>query len=112
MKLSDAEKKMVARLRRRKESFARWRWLRLFTSLFCIGAGIYFFLMLLKCMRPEINLIFIAMMILPLAYLFLWVGAWLMTDTLINWNGKPEVDLLLKLIEESQNDPNKQMIEK
>jgi hypothetical protein len=104
MQLSDTEKKMVARLRKRKQSFARWRWWLLLTSAFCMGVGIYCFSVLLRCFQLDSASGAIVAFMAPVAYLFVWGGAWMITDTLVNWRGKPEVDLLLKLIEDSQND--------
>jgi hypothetical protein len=104
MQLSDVEKKMVARLRKRKQSFARWRWMLLLSSALIIGCGIYCFSVLLRCFQLDSASGAIAAFIAPVAYLFVWGGTWMITDTLVNWHGKPEVDLLLKLMEDSQND--------
>ena len=39
----------------------------------------------------------------PIAIILVLTGAWFIADTLMNWHGKPEVDLLLRLIEESRD---------
>lgn len=113
MQLSDVEKKMVARLRKRKQALARSRWLFLFIGAFCIGVGVFCSVILLRCLRldPAITAAFsniaavaIAVVISPIAYFFVWGGAYILTDTLVHWRGRPEVDLLLRLIEDSRND--------
>ena len=106
MQLSDVEKKMVARLRKRKQAFIRLRWLLLFTSVVCIGVGVFCFVILLRCLhlvQSDSAAAVIAALAAPLAYFFVWGGTYILTDTLVNWRGRPEVDLLLRLIEESHD---------
>jgi hypothetical protein len=105
MQLSDAEKKMVARLRKRKQSFARWRWWLLLVHIFSMGVGCYGLWTMWRCfeMDPTLAIGEVAFFA-PIAYLFLYGGLWMMVDTLINWHGRPEADLLLRLMEDSQND--------
>lgn len=116
MQLSDAEKKMVARLIKRKQTFIRLRWLLLFTGVFNIGAGIFCIVILLRCLRldPAVTATFsniaavgIAALISPIAYFLFGIGGFILIDTLIHWRGRPEVDLLLRLIEDSRDIPNK-----
>ena len=104
MQLSDSEKKMVASLRKRKQTFARWRWWLLLTSVFSMGVGIFGFWTMLRCFQMDSAFVAEVAFSAPVAYLFLWGGIWMMIDTLAKWNGKPEVDLLLRLIEDSQDD--------
>ena len=104
MQLSDAEKKMVAKLRKRKQSFASWRWLLLLTSVFIIGCGAYCFSILLRFLKLDSAGVVSVALVAPFAYLLTWSGMWIMLDTLLNWHGRPEVDLLLRLVEESQDD--------
>jgi hypothetical protein len=104
MQLSDAEQKMVARLRKRKQTFARWRWALLFTGIFSMGIGIYCFVILLRMFQLDSTAAAWAAFFAPVAYLFLIIGTWIAADTLMSWHGKPEVDLLLRLMEDSQND--------
>lgn len=104
MQLSETEKKMVVRLRKRKQTFTRWRWSLLFMGIFSIGVGIYCFVILFRMFQLDSTAATWAAFFAPLAYLFVGIGAFLLTDTLIRWRGKPEVDLLLRLIEDSQND--------
>jgi hypothetical protein len=104
MQLSDTEKKIVARLRKRQQSFIRWRWGFVLSSIICIGCGIYGILILQQCFRPDFGAITILAIATPGTYVLLAFGAMILTYTIINWNGKPEVILLLRLIEESQDD--------
>jgi uncharacterized membrane protein YoaK (UPF0700 family) len=104
MQLSDTEKKMVARLRKRKQSFARWRWMLLLSSVFSICCGVYCFSILLRFFQLDSASAVSFAVVAPFAYLLIWSGVWIMLDTLVNWHGKPEVDLLLRLVEESQDD--------
>jgi hypothetical protein len=59
---------------------------------------------LLRCFQLDSAAASMAAFIAPVAYLSVWSGAYIVTDTLVHWHGKPEVDLLLKLLEDSQND--------
>lgn len=102
MRLSDSEQKLVVRLRKRKQSFARWRWLILLTSVFCIGVATYCFSVLSPLVESDSAVAAHAAFAAPVIYVFLGIGVWLMVDTLFSWHGRAEVDLLLKLIEESQ----------
>lgn len=110
MQLSDLEKKMVARLRKRKQTFVRLRWLFLFTGVINVGIGIFGFVILLRCLHlvqiDSAAAVTVALAA-PIVYFFVWFGTYILADTLIHWHGRPEVDLLLKLIEESRDVPNK-----
>jgi hypothetical protein len=104
MQLSDAEKKIVVRLQKQQQSFIRWRWGILLSSIVSIGCGIYCMLIVRQCFRPDFASITILAIGAPIAYGMFVIGVWLMIYTFMNWNGKPEVRLLLRLIEESQDD--------
>jgi hypothetical protein len=104
MQLSDAEKKMVVRLQRQQQSIVRWRWGILLSSIVCLGCGIYGFWISQQCIRPDVGAITVLAIVLPVAFLMFAIGAWLMVHTFTNWNGKAEVLLLLKLIEDSRDD--------
>jgi uncharacterized protein (DUF2062 family) len=110
MQLSDVEKKMVARLIKRKQTFIRLRWLLLFTGVFNVGIGIFCFVILLRCLhlaQLDSTAAVIVALAAPLVYFFIWVGTYILADTLIHWHGRPEVDLLLRLIENSRDIPDK-----
>ena len=98
MQLSDADKKIVARLQKRQQSFIRWRWGILLSSLVSLGCGIYCILILQQCFRPDFSSITILAAATPVAFMMVAMGAWLMVYTFMNWNGKPEISLLLRLL--------------
>src|SRR5215469_7848845 len=100
MKLSDAEQKLVAKLRKQQRDFIRLRWFRLIISGLSTGVGIYGLLALYRSSRSDSLFAVLATFIVPVAYFFLVLGAWLGADTLMNWHGRAEVDLLLRLIED------------
>ena len=104
MKLSDAEQRLVARLRKRQRDFVRLRWLLLIFSALSMGAGIFGLVGLYHCYRADFVFAVAATFMAPLAYLFFFLGVWLAADTLISWRGRAEVDLLLRLIEDSRDD--------
>jgi hypothetical protein len=110
MQISEAEKKMVERLRKKKNTFMHIRAGLLFSGVFSIGVGVFCSVMCLRWFQLDSGLTGItglttAMIafFMPGAYLFVMMGTWILTDTLINWNGKPEVDLLLRVIEDAQD---------
>ena len=104
MKLSDTEKKMVVRLQRQQRSFVRSRWGILLSSIVCLGCGIYGMWISLQCIRPDVGAIVVLATVLTVACFMFAIGAWLMVYTFANWSGKPEVRLLLKLIEDLRDD--------
>lgn len=104
MRLTDTEKRMVARLQKQQESFTRWRWGILLSSMVSLGCGIFAMLILRQCFKPDFGSIIILAIGTPVGYLMMGMGIWLMFHTILNWNGKPEIRLLLKLIEESRDD--------
>lgn len=103
MQLSDTEKKMVSRLQKQQTSLIRWRWAMLLSSTVCLSGGIYTALVLQQCFKAEITAVTILAVASPIEYLLFGAGTWLMITTLLNWNGKPETTLLLKLIEASRD---------
>jgi hypothetical protein len=111
MQLSDTDKKLVARLKKRQQQLIRWRWVGLLAALVSIGAGFYIYEVLVRItvhfiQQPED----IGDALLGIGYLFpvllvLHFGGFgLLIYLSTVWNGKPEVRLLLRLIEESQKD--------
>lgn len=111
MQLSDADKKLVARLKKRQRDFASWRWIGLLAALVSIGAGFYLYQVLLR-----VNTHFIQQpqdiveAVMGIAYLFpiflvLQLGGFgLLIYIITFWRGKPETRLLLRLLEDSRDD--------
>jgi hypothetical protein len=104
MHLSDTDKKIVTRLQRQQQSFIRWRWGILLSAVVGLGSGIYGLWISQQLIRPDVGSVTALALVLPSAYVMFGIGAWLMIHTFMNWNGKPEVRLLLKLIEDSRDD--------
>jgi len=105
MQLSDADKKLVALLKRRQQQLLRWRWVGLLGAISTLGTGIYAFLVLEHFLRqPDPPAVLAVACLVPAVYVLFGIGAGLMVYLFLCWNGKPEVSLLLRLVEESQND--------
>ncbi|MBE7501235.1 MAG: hypothetical protein M5U12_30525 [Verrucomicrobia bacterium] len=101
MQLSDTEKKMIARLRRREEQMRRWRWWLLFVGVFCLGAVCYSFTILLRLFHePDLTAVFVIACFLPQLYLGCLVGAGMIGYTWARWSGNPQTRLLLRLLDE------------
>ena len=70
MQLSDAEKKLVARLKKRQQQFIRWRWVGLLGAILCIGVGIYAFLVLRDfAQEPALPSVMAIAFLSPVVYL-------------------------------------------
>ena len=101
MELSDTEKKMVARLRRKQQQMLRWRWLLVFVGVFCLGASGYCLSMLIRFLHePDLASVLVIACFLPQIYLCVLFGTWVICYTCANWNGNPQDRLLLRLIDE------------
>ena len=106
MHLTDEEKRMVERLKKEQQSLIRWRWVGLISALLSIGTGCYCFVILERLLqKPELPAILIIANLLPLIYVLVGAGVGLVVYLVLRWNGKPETILLLRLIEESGDDP-------
>ena len=105
MQLSDAEKKLVARLKKRQQQFTRWRWVGLLGAILCIGVGIYAFLVLRDfAHEPSLPSVMAIAFLSPIAYLLQIGGFGLLIHLAAFWRGRPEVVLLLRLMDDSQDD--------
>jgi hypothetical protein len=104
MELSETEKKMVARLRKKQEQMVRWRWWLIVVGLLCLAVSGYGLWMLLH-FRHEPNLIsgLMIAMFLPQIYLCLLFGAWMIGYAWANWHGNAQDRLLLRLIDEKRD---------
>jgi hypothetical protein len=103
MILSDADNKMVARLRKQQQSMLKWRWVGLLAAFTGLAVGIYGIIILEHFPKnPESAYFIAASSIIPTIYCTLGTGSFLTAYLLYNWRGKLETRLLLKLIDESQ----------
>jgi|SRR5580692_3505119 hypothetical protein len=103
MKLSEAEQKTIARLRRQQQFMIRWRWVGLLGIILNLAAGTYGFILLENFPRnPDPPYLLAAVIIIPIIFFTIGIGCFALVHILWNWNGKPETCLLLRLIDESQ----------
>ena len=107
MHLSDKEKRMVKRLKKEQQSLIRCRWVGLISALLSIAAGCYCVVILERLLqKPELPAILIIANLLPLIYVLVGTGLGLVAYLVLRWNVKPKTILLLRLIEESNDDPS------
>ena len=105
MQLSDTDKKLVERLKKRQQQFVRWRWVGLLGAILCIGIGIYAFVILEQfAQEPALPSVMAIAFLSPIVYLLQVGGFGLLIYLVAFWRGKPEVDLLLRVIEDSRDD--------
>ncbi len=105
MQLSDTEKRIVGRLKRRQQSLVRWRWVGLIGALVYIAVGLYGLVFVLNFVnRPETSPDLIIACMLPMAFGLLALGVLLVGYLALRWNGHHETRLLLRLIDDSQHD--------
>src|SRR2546423_10405655 len=107
MHLSDKEKRMVKRLKKEQQSLIRCRWVGLISALLSIAAGCYCVVILERLLqKPDLPAILIIANLLPLIYVLVGTGLGLVAYLVLRWNVKPKTILLLRLIEESNDDPS------
>jgi hypothetical protein len=103
MQLSDAQKKMVAQLRKREASLIRWRWAGALGALGYLGIGVFSMVAALHFLRePDLNAALVLSLLVPMTLGATGVGTAFGVYIFLRWNGRPETQLLLKLIEESE----------
>jgi uncharacterized membrane protein len=104
MQLSDADKKLVERLKQQQRSLIRWRWIGLAAAPFGIVLGCYGIAVVDHFLhQPDAIAAMVVAFLIPTIYLLVLGGVWLAVYLVLNWNGKPETRLLLKLIEDSHD---------
>jgi hypothetical protein len=102
MTLSETEKRMVERLRKREAMFLRWRWV---LAIIHGGVVIASLVLLVALGRfpddiPNSKSMVVAFM-LPPAYLLMAGSSVWLGYVIANWHGNAKTQLLLKLIDES-----------
>lgn len=104
MQLSDKEKEMATKLRKQQRFMIRWRWVFLLIVLLDYVSAIA--LSMFEYSLAENNrLALLALgIIVPTVYALLGAGTILLVYVVQRWNGKPEIRLLLRLIDELQKD--------
>jgi lipid-A-disaccharide synthase-like uncharacterized protein len=105
MQLSDTDKKLVERLKKRQQQFIRWRWVGLVGSILFIGVGIYAFVVLQHfAQEPALPSVMAIAFLSPVVFLLQVGGFGLLIYLVAFWRGKPETRLLLRLLEDSRDD--------
>jgi hypothetical protein len=103
MQLSDTEKKMVARLRKREATLIRWRWAGALGALGYIGIGAFSLAAALHFLRePDLNAALMLSLLVPMTLGATAAGVGFGVYLFLRWNGRPETLLLLRLIEASE----------
>jgi len=101
MELSDIEKKMVARLRRKQVQIVRLRWWILLSGIFCLAVSGFGASILMRDLHePDLMSVLAVAGLLPQVYLCSILGGGAIGYAWANWNGNPHDILLLKLIDE------------
>lgn len=103
MNLSDPEKQMVAKLKKREAFLVRWRWGIAVVALGYVALGGFGLAVALRFLETEDpNAPLALSFLVPLILLVTLIGAGLAAFLSLRWKGKPETVLLLRLIEESE----------
>src|SRR5262245_55431179 len=101
MHLSDGEKRLAVRLKKRQASLIRWRWVGLLAGLVCFGAGVYGLILSQRFFRqPDATSAMALSFIVPAVFGLVGIGTGLLVYVVLHWNGKDETQLLLRLVEE------------
>jgi hypothetical protein len=104
MELSNTEKKMVARLRKKQEQMLRWRWWIIVGGAICFGVSGYGLLVLKRFLHePDLSSVLVVAVFLPQIYLCALFGAAAIGYVWANWDGNPHERLLLRLIDEKHD---------
>jgi hypothetical protein len=107
MHLSEAEKRMVGQLRNREASLIRWRWVGAVSALLYIALGAFSLAAVLRVLRtPDPNAALLLSLLVPATFGMTAIGVGLAVYLFLRWNGRPEILLLLRLIEESEKHEN------
>lgn len=102
MQLSESEKKLVAQIRKREASLIRWRWVGVLAALGYLGIGAFSMFASLRFLRePDLNAALMLSLLVPITLGASLVGVVFGVYIFLRWNGRPETQLLLRLIEAS-----------
>jgi hypothetical protein len=104
MMLSETEKKMVEKLRKREAFLRRWRWPMVVFHGVLIIANIWLFVMVANFPdEPQGAKTIVLHLLTPVFFFIAFSAGWL-GYLIANWNGNAKTVLLLKLIEEARKD--------
>jgi hypothetical protein len=103
MKLSDTEKKMVDRLRRRDASLIRWRWAGAVGALCYLVVGAISLVAALHFLHePDLTAALALSLLVPITLGATAAGVGFAVYLFLRWNGRSETQLLLRLLDESE----------
>ena len=102
MTLTNEEKQLLGRLRKRHRQWRTERWILLVVGVIGVvgGLGTMWRVFHAATQAPEMAALIYGML-LPMCYMFLLLGAWAFRQVLFAWRGDAVVALLLKLIAET-----------
>jgi hypothetical protein len=104
MKLSDTEKEMVAHIRKQESSMVRQRWAALLGGISVLAIdGFCIHMMASSLHKPDLNSVLFVACGWPFILFSGAMAAGIIGYVRANWNGKPERQLLLRLIDELQD---------
>ena len=99
MKFTEAELKLVRRLKERERTWRWARWVFLLLGLLMIASSSVFFISVWKELRQEQLLQMLVAVVAPVCCLFLLVGVMCVGYGLFFWRGRPMTKLLFRLME-------------
>jgi hypothetical protein len=103
MTLSEAEKKMLEKLRKREAFLQKWRWvLVMFHGALIIGNIILFVVVAKFPDEPQGAKAILLHLLTPVFFFICFSAGWL-GYMFVNWNGNAKTVLLLKLIDEHRD---------
>ena len=103
MKLSEPEKKLVRRLQKNQRAWRWMRWFSLVMSAVFIGL-IYDTLTRMPAMMSDSSGLMVVAFVSPICWLLLFITSFLLGCTVAFWNGDPKTRLLLRLLEDHEDD--------
>jgi hypothetical protein len=104
MKLSEAEWKVIHRLRKNEESWIAARWFALFVGVVMLFGSAFMFQQIWSTVASDKILIVLCLLVAPLSGVALFVGLAAVLNVFAFWNGRPTDKLLLRLAEEVESD--------
>jgi hypothetical protein len=104
MELSDKEKILVERLRRRQQRLVRWRWFLLISALIYFAIGCFGLVFTLRFLSESGTPGQIVSCTLPVCVGLMVVGIGMAGSLFFSWGGRLETRLLLALIERLPRD--------
>jgi hypothetical protein len=103
LQLSDAETKLIQRLRANERQWFRIRWWSIIISSFVFAGSIFMFQRIWSTVAYDQILIILCIFVAPASGIVLFVGLVAFLYVLAFWNGRPINKLLLRLADEVES---------